>query len=174
MQQLLIDSYTVPVTHSSHKGYDHKQRGQKSLPAQQGLYEAVEMQEHHEQNVLLFSHSVMSSSLHPHGLQHARLPCPSPSPGVCPSLCPLSQCCYPTISSSVVPFSSILPSIRVFSNELAPHISWPKYWSFGLSGPSNRRHGLAVLLTPQHPNTARLMGTPALSCSEAVTSTTDN
>ena len=48
----------------------------------------------------------MSDSLRPHGLQHARPPCPSPTPGVYSNSCPLSQWCYPTISSSVVPFSS--------------------------------------------------------------------
>ena len=53
-----------------------------------------------------FSRSVMSDSLWPHGLQHARLPCPSPTPGACSNSCPLSQWCHPTISSSVVPFSS--------------------------------------------------------------------
>ena len=57
-----------------------------------------------------FSHSVMSNSLQPHGMQHARLPCPSPTPGVYSNLCPLSQWCHPTISSSVVPFSSHLQS----------------------------------------------------------------
>ena len=56
--------------------------------------------------MLLFSHSVMSNSLWPHGLQHARLPCPSLSPWVCLNLCPLSQWWLPTISSSVDPFSS--------------------------------------------------------------------
>ena len=59
---------------------------------------------------MLFSHSVMSNSLQPHGLQHARLPCPSLSPGVCSNSCPLSQWCHPTISSSVIPFSSCLQS----------------------------------------------------------------
>ena len=53
-----------------------------------------------------FSHSVVSDSLWPHGLQHARLPCLSPTPGVYSNSCPLSQWCHPTISSSVVPFSS--------------------------------------------------------------------
>ena len=53
-----------------------------------------------------FSHSVVSNSLQPHELQHARPPCPSPTPGVHPNPCPLSQWCRPTISSSVVPFSS--------------------------------------------------------------------
>ena len=52
----------------------------------------------------------MSDSLRPHGLQHARLPCPSPTPRACSNSCPLSQWCYPTISSSVVPFSSCLQS----------------------------------------------------------------
>ena len=55
-----------------------------------------------------FSHSVMSNSLRTHGLQHARPPCPTPTPKVYPNSCPLSQWCHPTISSSVVPFSSRL------------------------------------------------------------------
>ena len=55
-----------------------------------------------------FSHSVVSNTLRARGLQHARLPCPSPTPGACSHLCPLSQWCHPTISSSVVPFSSCL------------------------------------------------------------------
>ena len=60
--------------------------------------------------MLSFSHSVMSDSLQPHGLQHARLPYPSPTPSLYPNSCPLSQWCHPTISSSVVPFSSCLQS----------------------------------------------------------------
>jgi len=52
----------------------------------------------------------MSNSLRPHGLQHARLPCPSPTPGAYLNSCPSSRCCHPTISSSVVPFSSHLQS----------------------------------------------------------------
>ena len=61
-------------------------------------------------SLFLFSCSVMSNSLQPHGLQHARLPCPSPSPGACLDSCPLSQWCHPTILSSSVPFSSCLQS----------------------------------------------------------------
>ena len=57
-----------------------------------------------------FSHSVMSDSLQPHGLQHARPPCPSPTPRVYSNACPLSCCCHPTISSCVVSFSSHLQS----------------------------------------------------------------
>ena len=53
-----------------------------------------------------FSRSVMSDSLRPHGLQHTRPPCPSPTPGVYSNSYPLSQWCQPTVSSSVVPFSS--------------------------------------------------------------------
>ena len=59
---------------------------------------------------MLFSCSVASDSLWPHGLQHTRLPCLSPSPGVSSNSCPLSRWCYPTISSSVVPFFSCLQS----------------------------------------------------------------
>ena len=58
--------------------------------------------------MLLFCRSVVSNSLWPHGLQHARLPCPSPPPGVCSNSCPLW--CHPTILSSVIPFSSCLQS----------------------------------------------------------------
>ena len=57
-----------------------------------------------------FSRSVVSNSLQPHGLQHARPPCPSPTLRVYPNSCPLSWWCHPTISSSVIPFSSCLQS----------------------------------------------------------------
>ena len=60
--------------------------------------------------LLLFSGSVMSDSLRPHGPQHARPPCPSPTPGVYSNSYPLGQWCYPIISSSVVAFSSCLQS----------------------------------------------------------------
>ena len=62
-----------------------------------------------------FSRSVVSDSLRPHGLQHARPPYPSPTPWVYSHSCPLSQWCHPTISSSVIPFSSCLqffPALR--------------------------------------------------------------
>ena len=70
-----------------------------------------------------FSRSVVSDSLRPHGLQHARPPCPSPTPGACSDSCPLSQWCHPTISSSVVPFclqsfpaSRSFPMSRLFTS----------------------------------------------------------
>ena len=62
------------------------------------------------QGSVQFSHSVMPDTLQPHGLQHARLPCLSPTPGAYSNSCPLSRWCHPTISSSVVPFSSHLQS----------------------------------------------------------------
>ena len=83
-----------------------------------------------------FSHSVVSESLWPHESQHARPPCPSPSPGIHSDSCPSSPWCHPAISSSVIPFSSlppIPPSIRFFSNESTLHMRWPKYWSFSFS-----------------------------------------
>ena len=60
-----------------------------------------------------FSHSVMSDSLRPHGLQHARSPCPSPTPGVYSNSCALSRWCHPIVSSSAIPFSSYLQSFPV-------------------------------------------------------------
>ena len=97
---------------------------------------------------LLFSHPVMSDSLWPYGLQHTRLPCPSPSPEVCPSSCPLHWWCYPAISCSDVLFllPSIFPSVRDFSSESAFLIRWPKYWSFSFSiSPSSEIQGRSSL-----------------------------
>ena len=68
-------------------------------------------------NSVQFSRSVVSDSLRPHGLQHTRPPCPSPTPRVHPNPCPLSQWCHPAISSSVIPFPSCpqsLPALRSF------------------------------------------------------------
>ena len=93
---------------------------------------------------LLFGCPVMSGSLWPHGLQHTRLPCPSPSPRACSNSCPLSQWSHPTISSSVVPFSPCpqsLPESGSFPMSLP--MMWPKYWSFSFSiSPSNEHPGL--------------------------------
>ena len=91
-----------------------------------------------------FSGSVVSNSLRPHELQHTKPPCPSPTPRVHPNPCPLCQWWHPTISSSVVPFFSCpCPSIRVFSNESALRIRWPKHWRFSFSiSPSNEHPGL--------------------------------
>ena len=96
--------------------------------------------------IVQFSCSVMSDSLRPYGLQHARLPCPSPYPRSCSNSCPSSQWYHPTISSScrslLLP-PSVFSSIRVFSNESVLHIKWPKYWSFSFSiSPSNEYSGL--------------------------------
>ena len=63
------------------------------------------------QRSVQFSHSVMSDSLQPHESQHARPPCPSPTPGVHPNSCPSSQWCHPAISSSVIPVSSCPQSL---------------------------------------------------------------
>ena len=81
-----------------------------------------------------FSRSVVSDSLRPHGLQHARL-CPSPTPGVCANSCPIKSVmpsnhlilCRPLL------LLLIFPSIRVFSNESVLRMRWPKYWSFSFS-----------------------------------------
>ena len=92
-----------------------------------------------------FSRSVVSDSLRPHGWQHSRPPCPSPTPGIYPNSCPLSQWCHPTISSCrpLLFLPSIFPSIRVFSNESALCIRWPKYGSFSFTiSPSNEYPGL--------------------------------
>ena len=65
-----------------------------------------------------FSRSVVSDSLRPHGRQHAKLPCPSSTPGACSNSCPSSRWCHSTISSSVIPFSSCLQSFPVLGSFL--------------------------------------------------------
>ena len=79
--------------------------------------------------------SVVSDSLWPHESQHARPPCPSPTPGVHSDSRPSSQRCHPAISSSVIPFSSCPQSLpeSVFPNESTLHMRWTKYWSFSFS-----------------------------------------
>ena len=93
--------------------------------------------------LLLFSLQVKSDSLGHHGLQHAQPSCPSPSPGICPSSCPLNQWCYPINSSSGIPFSSCP---QFFPESGSFPMSWlftsgGQYWSFSIS-PSNEYTGL--------------------------------
>ena len=76
--------------------------------ATQGRYPVPSHVESLQFGLVQFSRSVMFNSFWPHGLQHARPPCPSPTPGAYSNSCPLSQWCHPTISSSVIPFSSCL------------------------------------------------------------------
>ena len=95
-----------------------------------------------------FSHSFVSHAMQPHGLQHARPPCPSNTQSLLKlmaigSVIPsnhLILCCPLLLSPS------IFPSIRVFSNESAPHIKWTKYWRFSFNiSPSNEYSGLISL-----------------------------
>ena len=79
------------------------------------------------------SRSVVSDSLRPYELQHARLPCPSPTPGVCSNSCPSSWWCHPTISSFVVPFSSCLQSFPASESLPMSHFFTSGSQSIGVS-----------------------------------------
>ena len=96
--------------------------------------------------MLLFSCSVMSDYLWPHGLQHARPPCPSPTPRVYSNSCPLSRWCHPAISSSVAPFSHLqaFPASGSFQMSHIDSLRQvAKYWSFSFNiNPSNEYSGL--------------------------------
>ena len=81
----------------------------------------------------MFSRSLVSDSLWPHGLQHTRFPCPSPSPRACSNSCPLSQWCHPTISSSVIPFSSCLQSFPASGSFLMSRLFASGGYSIGAS-----------------------------------------
>ena len=88
-----------------------------------------------------FSRSVLSNSLRPHEPQHARPPCPSPTPGVHSDSCPSSRWCHPAVSSYVVPFSSCpqsLPASESFPMSHSSHES--KYWSFSFSIIPSKEH----------------------------------
>jgi len=95
----------------------------------------------------VISGSVMSSSLQPHGLQHSKLPCPSPTPGACSNSCPLSLWCHPTILSSVVPLSSCLQSFPASGSFPRSQLSASggqsiKVWASGSVLPMNIPSGL--------------------------------
>ena len=93
-----------------------------------------------------FSGSVMSNSLQPHGLQHTRPPCSSPTPRAYSNSCPFESVMpsnHLILCRPLLLLPSIFPSIRVFSNESVLHISWPKYWSFSFCiSHSNEYSGL--------------------------------
>ena len=92
--------------------------------------------------------SVISNSLWLYGLQHARLPCPSPTPGACSNSCPSRQWCHPTISFSVDPVSSCLQSFPASGSfpMSSLHIRWSNYWSLSFSiSPFNEYSGLISL-----------------------------
>ena len=96
----------------------------------------------------LFTHQGVSDSLWPHGLQHIKPPYPYPSPGVCPSSCPLNWWCHPTNSSFVDLLASAFNPSQYQSlfSESALCIRWPKYWSFNFhASPPNEYSGLISL-----------------------------
>ena len=95
--------------------------------------------QNHQFSSVQFSHSVVSNSLRPHELQHTRPPCPSPTSRVHLNSCPLSQWCYPAISSSVVPFSSCPQSLPASD-------SFPMSQLFAQGGQSIRVSALSSVL----------------------------
>ena len=98
----------------------------------------------------LFSLQVVSRSLRPHGLQHARLPCPSLSPGLCSKLMSIESVMLSNhliLYRPLLLLPSIFPSIRVFSSKSALRVKWPKYWSFGFSiSPSSEVNDACVCI----------------------------
>ena len=151
MQAILYTGLAGPLGHQGLCCGRCRCRGEKSSGAELAwvtgrraqlnicICSPVTMQEHCVLLPVQFSRSVMSDSLQPHGLQHARLPCPSPTPGAYSNSCPLSRWCHPTISSSVIPFSSLLQSFRVSG-------SFPVSQFFASGGQSIEVSALASVL----------------------------
>ena len=98
MVALGLDSSSVQL--QGHNGKYNWLKRRKSVGSWSWLWDHITVY------TVQFSHSVLSDSLQPHGLQHARPPCLSPVPSACSNSCPLSRWCHPTILSSVIPFSS--------------------------------------------------------------------
>ena len=132
----------------SHKIKRHLLFGRKAMTNLDSILKSTDitlLTKVHLVTSVQFSRSAVSDSLQPHEPQHTRPPCPSPTPGVYPSSCPLSrgtiQPSHP-LSSPSLP-ALVFPSIRVFSNESALCIRGPKYWSFSFNiSPSNECSGL--------------------------------
>ena len=98
--------------------------------------------------LLWFSHSVVSDSLGPHGLQHVRLPCPSPSPGACSNSSPLSRVMpsnYLILCRPLLLLPSVFSSLRVFSSESVLRIRWPEYRRFSFSISPSNEHSVDFL-----------------------------
>ena len=125
-----------------------------------------------EPTSVIVGSSVMSV-LQPHGLQHARLPCPLPSPGVCSNSCPLSHWCHPTISSSVIPFSSCLQSFAASGSFPMSRLFTSGSQSIGVSAsasvlPVNIQGwfllGLTSLISLQSKGLSRVFSTTVPKC----------
>ena len=99
--------------------------------------------------VVLFSCQVLTNFLQLHGLQHTRLPCPLPSPGVCSNTCPLSQWCYLRISSSATLFSFCLQSFPASG-------SFPMSWLFSSGGQSMTGSSSLYIIIPEKTSTSKL------------------
>ena len=102
--------------------------------------------------LLLYNCSVLSDSLRPHGLQHASLSCPSPSPRAYSNSCPSSQWCHPTISFSVIPFSSCPQSFPASRSFLMSQLftSGGHYWCFNFSIRPSSEHSGLISVTVSH------------------------
>ena len=116
--------------------FDRREMGEVALIARRGEVSSS----------VQFSPSIVSESLQPHGLQHARPPCPSPTPRVYSNSCPSSQWCHPNhliLCHPLLLLPSIFPNIRAFSNKSVLPIRWPTYRSFSFSiSPSNEHSWL--------------------------------
>ena len=97
------------------------------------MYNVIHTMDYYQFSSVQFSRSVVSNSLWSHGLQHSRPPCPSPTPEACSDSCPLSRWCHPNISSSAVPFSSLLQSFPALGSFPMTHFFASGGQSIGVS-----------------------------------------
>ena len=112
-------------------------------------------------NAVHFSHSVMSNSFQPHGLQHARLPCPSLSPRVCSNSCWVSDAIQPShLRSSPFPPAFNRSQHQGFYSESVLHIRWPKYQSFSFNNSLSSEHPRLISFRIDRLDLLAVLGTP--------------
>ena len=135
--------------HKTEKGQFSFQSQRKAMPKECSNYGIIALISHTSKvSSVQLSHSAMSDSLWPHGLQYARLACPSWTSRAYSNSCPLSQWCHPTISSSVIPFSSLLQSFPASG-------SFQMSQFFASGGQSNAQNSPTQSSTVREPWTSR-------------------
>ena len=123
--------------HRTGKNQFSFQSQRKAMPKNVTVISVGQIHSWFYQHICLFSRSVVSDSLRAHGLQHDRLPCPSPSPGACSNSCPLNRWCHPNHLISVIPFSYYVLSFPASR-------SFPKTRLFASGGQSNQGFSFSI------------------------------
>ena len=128
-----VPTFTITIQHSFGHNNQSRKRNKRNPNCQRSKTLIVCRRHDSLHQFSLVQSLVVSDSLWPHESQHARSPCPSPTPGVHSNSCPSSQWCPLILCHPLLLLPPTPPSIRVFSNESTFRMRWPKSWSFSFS-----------------------------------------